>query len=82
MYSLLDGEGYVGIFPSYVVDSDGEEDTESLIDITTITNLPRKALRILQNVTECRKLVCFVKKVSFRRYINNNRSCLSVINCL
>jgi hypothetical protein len=50
-----------------------EEDIEALIDITALTDVPRKALHILQNVIECKKLVRFVKQVSFHLYINMNK---------
>jgi hypothetical protein len=46
-------------------DNEVEEDIEALIDVTTLNDVPRKALHILQNVIECKKLVKYVKQVSF-----------------
>ena len=50
-----------------------EEDIETLIDTTALNDVPRRALHILQNVIECKKLVKYVKQVSFHLYVCMNR---------
>ena len=49
------------------------EDIETLIDTTVLNDVPRKALHILQNVIECKKLVKYVKQMSFHVYVYMNR---------
>ena len=46
-----------------------EEDIEALIDVTTLGDIPKKALHVLENIIECKKLVKYVKKVSFYLYV-------------
>ncbi|CAF4592158.1 unnamed protein product [Rotaria socialis] len=43
-------------------DDELEEDIEALIDVTALSDIPRKALHVLQNIIECKKLVKYVKK--------------------
>ena len=50
-----------------------EEDIETLIDTTALNDVPRRALHILQNIIECKKLVKYVKQVSFHLYVYMNR---------
>ena len=50
-----------------------EEDIETLIDTAALNYVPRTALHILQNVIECKKLVKYVKQVSFHLYVCMNR---------
>ncbi|UJR07168.1 hypothetical protein I4U23_011456 [Adineta vaga] len=47
-----DQEDYIDMVPSNDVDVGEEEDSESLINITTLAEVPRTALHILQNVIE------------------------------
>ena len=54
-------------------DNKVEEDIENSIDTTALNDVPRRALHILQNVIECKKLVKYVKQVSFHLYICMNR---------
>ncbi len=42
-----------------------EEDIESLIDVNALSDIPRKALHVLHNIVECKKLVKYIKQVSF-----------------
>lgn len=42
-----------------------DEDIESLIDVHSLDDVPKKALHILQNIIECKRLVKYVKQVSF-----------------
>ena len=49
------------------------EDTETLIERSALNDVPRKALHILQNVIKCKKLVKYVKQVSFHLYVYMNR---------
>lgn len=46
-----------------------EEDIEALIDVTTLNDIPKRALHVLQNIIECKKLVKYVKQVNFYIYI-------------
>ncbi len=41
-----------------------EEDIESLIDVNALSDIPRKALHVLHNIIECKKLVKYIKQVS------------------
>ncbi len=50
-----------------------EEDIEALIDVTALNDVPKRALHVLHNVIECKKLVKYVKQVSFYLYIHMNR---------
>ncbi len=50
-------------------DDELEEDIEALIDVTALSDIPRKALHVLQNIIECKKLVKYIKKVSFDLYV-------------
>ena len=54
-------------------DNQVEVDVETLIDTTAFNDVPRKALHILQNVIECKKLVKYVKQVSFHLCVYMNR---------
>ncbi|CAF1553129.1 unnamed protein product [Adineta ricciae] len=49
-----------------------EEDIEDLIDVTTLTDIPRKALHVLQNIIECKKLVTYVKKSGLNQAIKDH----------
>ena len=54
-------------------DNEVEEGIETLIDTTALNDVPRKALHILQNVIECKKLVKYVKQISCHLYVYMNR---------
>ena len=54
-------------------DNEVEENIETLIDTTALNDVPRKALHILQNIIGCKKLVKYVKQVSFHLYVYMNR---------
>ena len=54
-------------------DTELEEDIEHLIDVTELNDIPRKALHVLHNIIECKKLVKYVKQVSFDLYVLINK---------
>ncbi|CAF1508392.1 unnamed protein product [Adineta ricciae] len=49
-----------------------EEDVDALIDINSLSDVPKKALYILQNVIECKKLVKYVKQSGINKEIKES----------
>ena len=54
-------------------DNEANEDIETSIDAPALNDIPRKALHVLQNVIECKKLVKYVKQVKFHLYVYMKR---------
>ena len=54
-------------------DNEADEDIETSIDAPALNDITRKALHILQNVIECKKLVKYVKPVRFHLYVYMKR---------
>lgn len=46
-------------------ENSSDEDIDSLIDVHSINDVPKKGLHILQTIIECKKLVKYIKQVSF-----------------